>query len=69
MFADVQVTEGVVYGNNVTVIPALQGAPPAAEDLLCDIYEPVGDTQTDRLLILYFHTGNPAAVCERQRCR
>ena len=58
VFADVEVTSGVVYGNNITVIPALQGAPPAPEDLLCDIYAPAGDTETDRPLILYFHTGN-----------
>ena len=58
VFTDVEVTSGVVYGNNITVIPALQGAPPAAEDLICDIYEPVGDTESDRPLILYFHTGN-----------
>ena len=58
VFTDVEVTPGVVYGNNITVIPALQGAPPAAEDLICDIYEPAGDTESDRPLILYFHTGN-----------
>ena len=58
VFTDVDVTEGVVYGENITVIPALQGQPPAPEDLLCDIYEPAGDTQTDRPLIIYFHTGN-----------
>lgn len=58
VFTDVDVTEGVVYGENITVIPALQGLPPAPEDLLCDIYEPAGDTETDRPLIIYFHTGN-----------
>ena len=58
VFADVEVTSGVAYGNNITVIPALQGFPPGPEDLLCDIYEPAGDTETDRPLILYFHTGN-----------
>ncbi len=58
VFSEVEVTSGVVYGNNITVIPALQGLPPGPEDLLCDIYEPAGDTETDRPLILYFHTGN-----------
>ena len=58
IFTDVEVTEGVVYGENISVLPALQGGLPAPEDLLCDIYEPAGDTQTDRPLIIYFHTGN-----------
>ena len=59
IFEDVEVTSGVVYGNNITVFPPPpQGMPPAAEDLLCDIYEPAGDNATDRPLILYFHTGN-----------
>ena len=58
VFSDVTVTEGVVYGTNITVLPALQGMPPAPEDLLCDIYEPTGDLETERPLILYFHTGN-----------
>ena len=58
VFADVEVNSGVVYGNNITVIPGLTGNPPAAEDLICDIYSPAGDTETDRPLILYFHTGN-----------
>ena len=58
VFADVEVNSGVVYGNNITVIPGLTGAPSAAEDLICDIYSPAGDTETDRPLILYFHTGN-----------
>ena len=58
VFADVTVTPNVQYGTNITVIPALQGQPPAAQPLMLDLYEPAGDTQTDRPLILYFHTGN-----------
>ncbi|MGB1481303.1 MAG: hypothetical protein ACPG66_08020, partial [Flavobacteriales bacterium] len=44
VFTDVNVTTDVVYGSNVTVLPLLQGAPPSAQPLLCDIYEPAGDT-------------------------
>ncbi|MGB0247557.1 MAG: hypothetical protein ACPGAB_03455, partial [Flavobacteriales bacterium] len=58
VFSDVDVTTDVVYGSNVTVLPLLQGAAPAAQPLACDIYEPAGDTETDRPLIIYIHTGN-----------
>jgi acetyl esterase/lipase len=58
IFEDVTVESGVVYGENITVIPALQGMPPMAEDLLMDVYQPVGDSESDRPVILYFHTGN-----------
>ena len=58
VFEDVQVTSNVVYGTNISVLPALQGAPPAAQPLVCDIYRPAGDTETNRPLLLYFHTGN-----------
>ena len=58
VFTDVNVTTDVVYGTNVTVLPLLQGAPPAAQPLVCDIYEPAGDTEVDRPLIIYIHTGN-----------
>ena len=58
VFSSVQVTSNVVYGQNITVLTALQGLPPAPQNLLMDVYQPVGDTETDRPLLLYFHTGN-----------
>ena len=58
IFEEVEVTEGVVYGENITVIPALQGLPPGPENLVMDIYEPADDSETERPVILYFHTGN-----------
>ena len=58
VFTDVDVTSNVVYGSNVTVLPLLQGALPAAQPLVCDIYEPSGDVETDRPLLIYVHTGN-----------
>ena len=58
VFSDVDVTSNIQYGTNVTVITALQGQPPAAQPLVLDLYEPAGDTETDRPLLLYFHTGN-----------
>ena len=58
VFSDVEVTTNVVYGQNVTILPLLQSQPPATQPLVCDIYEPAGDTETDRPLMIYIHTGN-----------
>ncbi len=58
VFTEVNVTSNVLYGTNVTVAPLLQGGAPAAQPLVCDIYEPAGDTETDRPVIIYIHTGN-----------
>ncbi len=54
VFPSVTVTSNVVYGNNFSV---LTGSP-VAQDLKMDIYEPTGDTQSDRPLILYVPTGS-----------
>jgi hypothetical protein len=58
IFTDVQVTSGVTYGVNATVllVPIVGEAVP--QELKLDIYEPVGDTETERPLVLVFHTGN-----------
>lgn len=58
VFENVTVTPNVVYGVNATVLlyPILGEAIP--EPLLMDVYEPEGDTETERPLMLYFHTGN-----------
>jgi len=58
VFDSVTVTNDVVYGQNVTVLPMLQGQPPAVVPLLCDIYEPKNDSYTDRPVIILMHTGN-----------
>jgi acetyl esterase/lipase len=54
VFTNVKVTKGVKYATNISVI---SGAP-APEDLYVNIYEPEGDTEKDRPLILYAHTGS-----------
>ncbi|MFM9984644.1 MAG: T9SS type A sorting domain-containing protein [Flavobacteriales bacterium] len=58
IFTDVTVTSDVQYGMNATVLayPFLGEAIP--ENLLMDIYEPSGDTEPNRPVVLYFHTGN-----------
>jgi acetyl esterase/lipase len=58
VFPDVQVTTGVVYGNNASVLAYQIFNEAIPEDLLLDVYEPVGDEETARPVILYFHTGN-----------
>lgn len=51
---DVSVETGLVYGNNISVIT---GAP-LPTDLTMDVYTPVGDTETERPVILVAHTGS-----------
>lgn len=58
IFDEVEVTSNVVYGNNATVIAYQQVGQAIPQDLLLDLYEPSGDTETERPLVLYFHTGN-----------
>lgn len=58
IFDNVTVTEDVEYAMNISVIPALQGGPPMAMPQLMDVYEPEGDEETARPLVLVFHTGN-----------
>ena len=53
-FSDVTVTQDVVYGENYSV---LTGAP-VLGDLTMDVYEPTGDTEDDRYLIVLMHAGS-----------
>ncbi|MBK8493408.1 MAG: T9SS type A sorting domain-containing protein [Saprospirales bacterium] len=60
VFTDVTVTNNVIYGVNATVlyltVPGIEQAVPQA--LRMNVYEPAGDTETERPLIIYLHTGN-----------
>jgi hypothetical protein len=58
VFSSVTVTNDVTYATNITILPALQGLPPAPAPITCDIYEPTGDTETDRPVIILAHTGS-----------
>ncbi len=53
-FTGVTVTTDIVYGQNYEV---LSGAP-VLKDLKLDIYEPAGDTETERPVIVFLHTGS-----------
>jgi len=53
-------TANITYGNNITVIGALSGNPPFAQDLKMDVYTPAGapDPLTERPLVIILHTGS-----------
>lgn len=51
---DVSVESNVAYGSNISI---LTGAP-ASQTLLMDVYSPVDDTETERPLVIYLHTGS-----------
>jgi len=57
MFSEVQVTTEV-YGVNATLIELATAMEAVPQALVMDVYEPVGDTETDRPVMLVFHTGN-----------
>lgn len=58
VFTDVQLTDSVVFAQNVSIEPLLIGLSPALMPILCDIYEPSGDTLTNRPVIIVTHTGS-----------
>lgn len=57
---DVQVTSNQIYGFNATILPiiAQQSTEAIGRPLYADIYEPVGDNNDARPVMLVFHTGN-----------
>lgn len=58
VFTDVTVTSNVVYGTNATLLFLASAGEAVPIPLAMDIYEPEGDTETSRPLVLVFHTGN-----------
>jgi len=58
VFSDVSVTPLTPYGFNYTFLPLLFGGRFTKQPLVMQVYSPVGDTKTDRPLIIYLHTGN-----------
>ena len=57
-FTSVDVQTDVTYGVNATVLYYSQLGQAVPEGLKMDVYSPAGDTETNRPVILYFHTGN-----------
>jgi acetyl esterase/lipase len=58
VFDSVDVQSNVTYGVNATVIAYAQLGQAIPQPLVMDVYTPFGDTDTNRPVILYFHTGN-----------
>lgn len=58
VFTDVTVTQDVVYGVNATVLLLPIAGEAVPQPLTMDVYEPTGDTESARPLMLVFHTGN-----------
>lgn len=58
IFTDVTVTQDVTYGSNATILFLAVAMEAIPQDLKMDIYTPDTDTETNRPLVLIFHTGN-----------
>jgi poly(3-hydroxybutyrate) depolymerase len=58
VFTDVTVQSDVMYGINATVLAYPQLGQAIPQPLMMDVYSPTGDTETNRPVVLYFHTGN-----------
>jgi len=50
----VEVTPNIVYANNISVLTGT----PTEIPLVMDVYTPEGDTETERPLVIYLHTGS-----------
>lgn len=58
IFTDVDVQENVFYGTNATVLAVAQLGEAVPQPLVSDVYTPMGDTETERPLVIIAHTGN-----------
>ena len=58
VFDEVQVTSNVPFGANFTVIRVPIDSTTLKQPLVMDIYQPAGDSMTNRPLVIYLHTGN-----------
>ena len=58
VFSNVTTTPAQNYGVNATVLYYSAFGQAVPEPLKFDFYEPTGDTETKRPLVLFFHTGN-----------
>ena len=58
VFTDVKLTDSVMFAQNVSIEPMLINLSPALMPIYCDIYEPIGDSLTNRPVIIVSHTGS-----------
>ena len=52
VFTDVKLTDSVMFAQNVSIEPMLINLSPALMPIYCDIYEPIGDSLTNRPVII-----------------
>ncbi|MEO0468730.1 MAG: T9SS type A sorting domain-containing protein [Bacteroidota bacterium] len=59
IFTNVTVTSDTAYGQNYSILPIIlqQSTVPVLLPLVMDVYQPMGDTATNRPLVLIAHTG------------
>ena len=58
VFGSVNFTDNVTYGVNATVLYYSVFGQAVPQALKLDVYQPGGDTETKRPLVIYLHTGN-----------
>lgn len=58
VFTNVSVESDVVYGTNATVLFLTSAGGPVQIPLTMDVYQPEGDFDRDRPVVMVFHTGN-----------
>ena len=58
IFTATTVNAEITYATNISIEPLLYNQPPGTDSLLCDIYEPSGDTATNRPVVILLHTGS-----------
>src|SRR2546423_534182 len=58
VFSNVTVTSNVVYGSNMSVLTGT----PASQNLTMDVYQPSGDSCTNRPLVIYLHAGTALPI-------
>ncbi|MEQ9063575.1 MAG: T9SS type A sorting domain-containing protein [Vicingaceae bacterium] len=63
VFTGVTVTKNVKYGDNFNVY--INPPTPQSQPLVMDVYEPTGDTVTDRPLIILAHAGSFLPKCSQ----
>ncbi len=59
-FTEVTIERDIQYARNYTVLTVSDPmiGRPTSQNLLLNLYTPTGDTETDRPLVILFHTGN-----------
>ncbi|HJM16688.1 MAG TPA: hypothetical protein QF851_04465, partial [Flavobacteriales bacterium] len=58
VFTNVHVSEIDTFAVNVSIEPMLFGLAPDLLPIECDIYQPIGDSLTNRPIIIVSHTGS-----------